>query len=128
MRAGPGTGQPVTHVLRARQAVEVLDCATPRWCRVQSAGRLGWVNRKYLRAAPKAPRSTLSTMSASKGTHPHGALSLPAPCAEAPASPSSAQPAPAGPTWPPASGVPRSPGRSAQTAIASTRRAPSPSS
>ncbi len=62
IRSGPGTDFNVLDVLRTGEAVEVTECVSNGWCRIEHNGPDGWVSANYLQApAPTPPPITPPT-------------------------------------------------------------------
>lgn len=55
VRSGPGTDFNVLDVLRTGEAVEVTECVSNGWCRIEHNGPDGWVSANYLQAPTPTP-------------------------------------------------------------------------
>lgn len=71
VRSGPGTGFNVLDKLHAGEAVEVTECVSNGWCRIEHNGPDGWVSANYLQApAPTPPSPTPTPQQPNPGTTP----------------------------------------------------------
>ncbi len=101
VRTGPGTSYRVIDTLYKGELVEVTECVSNGWCRIEHSGPDGWVSAKYLRpvvnGTPTPPPSSSSDPDCSFGiTIGPGGPTFSLSCGDAP--PPAPTPTPPAPT------------------------------